>query len=288
MPANRRATRRAALLREVDRPAPRRRRALILLPVGAMAAAGVVAVTTVAGPVPRAAAALWAAVPDAADASVVGTDTPCINDMNIEIPGFKMDDVSTSALAHPSSGNPWRLALAERRGLTNGYLAVSEKSAVSCVARGDSWTGVFTPLDKGILVRVDKAGRPHYQAVPPLDANRRVVVLGTTVQDQWSSEDNGPIAGIMGAAAPEVDRVTVTTSEGTEVTASVDSGYFLAWWPQATTAEVVRAYDADGKLLTEAHPPVVVDEVGPDGVDDGSGPGGLGNGPASHSRASWH
>jgi hypothetical protein len=87
-----------------------------------------------------------------------------------------------------------------------------------------------------------------------------------------SAVDADALSQISGQVEPTVDRVVVTLDDRTRVRATVQDGWYLAWWPEQTTwwtpwnggAEqrlptLVRAYDANGKLLKELVPEGVPD-----------------------------
>jgi len=52
-----------------------------------------------------------------------------------------------------------------------------------------------------------------------------------------------------GLVASTVARVVVQTTDGHTVTASVDHGYFLAWWPTGSEIRTITAHDAAGRTL---------------------------------------
>lgn len=89
-----------------------------------------------------------------------------------------------------------------------------------------------------------------------------------TVESMSASAVEGDaMSEISGQAGPEVDRVVVTLEDGTELQATVQDGWYLAWWPEKSTRwppwtsgfirrmpTLVRAYDANGTLLKKLVP----------------------------------
>jgi hypothetical protein len=85
-----------------------------------------------------------------------------------------------------------------------------------------------------------------------------------------SAVDGDALTEISGQVGPGVHRVVVTLDDGSEVEASLDDGWYLAWWPEEMkwslpwdrkydmrSPTLVRAYDATGTLLKE-HVPTAV------------------------------
>lgn len=58
----------------------------------------------------------------------------------------------------------------------------------------------------------------------------------------------GPVM-IVGRAPSDATTVKVGLADGTNVTASVGGGYYLAWWPKSTGIDSVTALGASGKTL---------------------------------------
>ena len=82
-----------------------------------------------------------------------------------------------------------------------------------------------------------------------LDAVRQPdqILRTIAVPGQLTGPDAARIA--FGLVSPMVTRVVVTTSDGRQVTASVQDGYFLAWWPSAASPTLTQALDASGWVL---------------------------------------
>jgi hypothetical protein len=81
-------------------------------------------------------------------------------------------------------------------------------------------------------------------AVLPKDAE--VALLA--VPGQTSGTGAARVA--FGLVSPRVKRLVVTTVTGTEVTATVANGYFLAWWPSGAEVATLTSYDAAGRATT--------------------------------------
>lgn len=62
------------------------------------------------------------------------------------------------------------------------------------------------------------------------------------------------LTAAMGTVAPGVARVVVSRDAGADVTATVDGGYWVAWWPGASATAKVTAYGSDGSVMGSIRP----------------------------------
>lgn len=124
--------------------------------------------------------------------------------------------------------------VAERRGVTSSVLIAGPTTLGVCIGTaGVRLTGsVDLPsLAPGTALTVD--GQPGVMNGP--DPTR--VVVGR----------------VTGAAS----RVIVSTTDGRHVTASVQAGYYLAWWPSGADAVSVVATGANGSVIGQIAPAAV-------------------------------
>ena len=68
---------------------------------------------------------------------------------------------------------------------------------------------------------------------------------------QRNGSDAGTFTAYAGSVGPEVTRVTVERSEGSEVVATVSNGYFLVWWPGEAFATSFVGENAEGAGVAE-------------------------------------
>lgn len=61
---------------------------------------------------------------------------------------------------------------------------------------------------------------------------------------------DGTVHVLVGQATPAVDGVSIHTSEGEQVHASLSDGWFVAWWPASLDATAVVALDKSGQTLS--------------------------------------
>jgi hypothetical protein len=61
---------------------------------------------------------------------------------------------------------------------------------------------------------------------------------------------------VAGRVDGSVATVTITRTDGVAVTATVSSGYFVAWWPTDAEAKVVRAANSAGAVISSISDPL--------------------------------
>lgn len=208
--ADRRAAVRSTVVWAVAAPTPsrpwiRRRIAAIALSIGA---AAVLAVLGLLQPWVTP-AATWASVPERADAATTASlGSACT--AGITARHFPM----SVAAATP--------VLAETRGTSTAVLLASPSQVQICV------TGPGGEFDSLGVYQVE-----------PLSATGRGVVDGIP----GSRQGGNPLRVIFGRLDSGTDMVTVKTTDGLSVTASVATSgtlaYFLAWWPSHADASRV-------------------------------------------------
>lgn len=124
--------------------------------------------------------------------------------------------------------------VAEQRGATSSVLIASPTSLGVCIGTTNArLSGIvqLSPLKPGTTLSVD--GQP---GVMNGESPTRVVV--------------GRVSGV-------ARTVTVVTTDGRRVTASVQSGYYLAWWPSGADAVSIKAVDVHGSLIGQVAPEAI-------------------------------
>lgn len=221
MPAARAATLRHAIERAARDQRPRRRKAWFLVPVAACALG---ALLLILNPVtPTAAYASWTAEP--------GTLTPA------ETTALGTRCARSVIASFPTAAADLKPVVGERRGTFQTALIASGPQVALCA----DWIGV----PDGASLRGSSLNGLVLDAVLKQDE----VVRTIAVPGQLNGPDAARIA--FGLVSPDVRAVKVITADGVEVTASVQSGYFLAWWPSGAGAANVKAFAATGELLAE-------------------------------------
>jgi hypothetical protein len=189
----------------------RRPRARLLIP------AAILSLVVVALLVPRTgevAFASWQAVPTPIDTALVADATP-------------------KCLPGGGTGGA-RLLVQDQRGPTAALVFIEGDQLIKCVAsRGSSGS---------IESAVFGVGRA------PAATNALAIVSGL-------SSPAGPtypgLRVIVGTVPSQATSVTVRRTDGVVVTATVQNGWFLAWWPTPVKASVVTSLDAAGNDLQQ-------------------------------------
>lgn len=226
MSAARATTLRHAIERAARGRRPAHRKAWFFVPAGAAACAlGVVLVANIL--TPTAAYASWTAEPGTlTSAETTALGTQCATSVRSSFPNAAAD---------------LKPVVGERRGTFQTALIASGPQIALCA----DWLGVAD----GDSVR----GSSLSGLVPDAALKQGEVLQTVAVPGQLNGPDAARIA--FGLVSPDVRAVKVTTTDGVVVTASVQSGYFLAWWPSGAGAAKVQALAATGQVLTEQNNP---------------------------------
>lgn len=161
----------------------------------------------------------------------------------------------------------------QRRGAQAGWRddpVMGEMSDLPLVAhdrRGETSAALFADAESGsaaICVIIPVAGQPDYVE---LTASTGLIPEDFGTMSVWlaaggSNWDYGSRWEIAGRVAPEVEELVIVRSDGERVTATLDDGWFLAWWPNwshATGLEVtiggnVEAIDLGDRYDTGGPP----------------------------------
>ncbi|GAB3435617.1 hypothetical protein [Flindersiella endophytica] len=211
----------------------------------AVAAAGVVL-----WPTPSDLASAWSAAPQRADPDLVAElGEHCLS----------MDEI----LPADHREQP---VIVDLRG--NSAVVIVDLRASRSAARGQAGPYAlscsFLGIDRsaGVLKFVAaNAGLIDYPIEPVGDS------VFTVESMSRSGAEGDALSEISGQAGPTVDHLVVTLDDGTELQATVQDGWYVAWWPERSRGllpwklsqsrrmpTLVRAYDASGKLLKQLVP----------------------------------
>lgn len=222
MSAARAVTLRHAIERAARDQRPTRRKAWFIVPVAACALGALLLV--IANPVtPTAAYASWTAQPG----TLTSAETTELGERCAR---------SVHSTFNNAAGD-LKPVVGERRGTFQTALIASGPQIALCA----DWLGV----SHGGSVRGSSLSGLVLDAV----LKQGEVLRTVAVPGQLNGPDAARIA--FGLVSPDVHAVKVVTADGVEVTASVRSGYFLAWWPSGADAAKVKAFAATGELLAE-------------------------------------
>lgn len=130
-----------------------------------------------------------------------------------------------------------RLLVRDQRGPTIALLFVQGQDLVTCVA------------SRGRSGAVEAAAASH---------TRVVASAGLNIVTEMTSPAGSGYAGyrvFVGSVPAPASSVVIERADGAVITASVSSGYFLAWWPTAIEATVVASVDSSGRPLSRIQDP---------------------------------
>lgn len=134
----------------------------------------------------------------------------------------------------------------DRRGANVYLLSEDTSSWTSCVAtlphhadEGLGTTYVSTEAKRAVNTTLPSAAEPL------------TVIAVKAPEGNHVKGEPQPLSYVSGRAAPQVGRVVISSSKGS-ITATLRDGYYSAWWPgNDTDTAVVRAYGADGHLVSQ-------------------------------------
>jgi hypothetical protein len=155
------------------------------------------------------------------DSLAAWSDTPLPPDAGLTALALAADSSCIGA----NNGGPIRILIQDRRTpQTAAFLVASANTFGSCVvtSAGGMSSGGSGP------------------ALGPMTALLSVDDNGA------GGSGAGQIRELGGRVAPDAAQVTVQLKDGRSVHASLANGYWLAWWPDTTTAQHVVATDAAG------------------------------------------
>jgi len=94
---------------------------------------------------------------------------------------------------------------------------------------------------------------PSFQSVQASASTRPVKIPADKLEAngvQTASKDGQPYSFLDGMVGSQVSGVTVVLSDGTRVTATVQNGWFVAWWPGSTEATKALIAIPSGTITT--------------------------------------
>ncbi|NGY61173.1 hypothetical protein G7043_19775 [Lentzea sp. NEAU-D13] len=213
--------RKHAMLNAIEEE-PRRRWWRIAVPASVLAAA-VVATTVLWTPTNPSAYASWTAEPRAPGPGADSVVEKC-RKLIAESPTADMPDWPET---------PTDLTIVDQRGDLTMVLFTGPESEQSCLGS-----------PKGIEM-AGGGGSPNGR--PPLGSARfRMGSLGTSDPDPGQGEPRRTLVAEVGA---EVAKARVSTDDGKQVTATVDNGWMVAWWPTKAKAISVTLYNSAGEVI---------------------------------------
>ena len=222
---------------------PRRRFVVV-----AAAAAGVAALTLAAiqfwPPAVDDAVADWSATPKVDSVLAERVGAHCTKDLGAE--------------THPAPGETrWQPMVIDLRGHDARVVAVGQKQFALCNYHG---LGISHGEIDGL--------NALWKTASELDLpGGTLPATGVSIEHvgRWMGEYWGAAVPV-GQVGSSVRRVVLVLDDGTELQATTRNGWYVAWWPEKlrvphdpTTAiekkiELIRVYDASGKLLKEFRP----------------------------------
>jgi hypothetical protein len=233
-------------------PKPSRRRRLVLMVAGALAAVTLATLQLLPASAEQA-FATWTPVAGPPDDNLLRTvGKQCAGDIQGMAGG-------STEVERALAAGPVRPFLVDRRGA----------SAVAIVTAGEDYVAACRYV--GVNPKPYANGELRFHAAAFQWAAERTQALGTaklTVEALSSvASGHGALASTYGQIATDVTKVVVVLDDGLEVQATTKDGWYLAWWPEEIQrgvlfrwtvdhreVDVIRAYDASGKLLTELRP----------------------------------
>ncbi|MDQ1730941.1 MAG: hypothetical protein QOK10_1100 [Pseudonocardiales bacterium] len=193
-----------------------RRHVATAVGVAAVAAAATVAAMLRFTP---AATASWSAVPRPLS---IGFDDPMVQQCLAGLPAWPSELVGRAQLVP---------MVAEKRGTSRAAL----------LGGGDS---------QAICIAVDKSRTGGRTLSPALPAGTEISVAGNGGSTDTDSGDRY----VYGRVAPRVVTVSIVTTTGLHVTASVAHGSYVAWWPGGAAPATLTAEDVNGQLIARISP----------------------------------
>lgn len=146
---------------------------------------------------------------------------------------------SARSLCVGSTDTNAALILQDQRGRAAAFLYQSADNLISCVAALDA---------SGQVVATSSAFQHITAATEPFGID------GTSRSGGQGAYGTG-LSRVFGHQTTSVAKVTLTLSDGNQVTASIGQDRFLAWWPSSATVVSMAALDAKGNVLAEKQAP---------------------------------
>jgi len=190
----------------------------------------------------------WAPAPtSAASAQTSGAATTC--------------EAQLGSLPGGTPAADWSQAATDVRGPYTLFVYEDGSALATCLA-GPSLTSTSESLGKGRFTEVGGAvGAPGAHATGTYGGSVGMLSgQGSGDIERYSvqhldTSSQGPYTVIDGELASDVSSLTLVRSDGVDVQASVNDGWFLAWWPgsaDATSAEITTSSGTTSQPLVLA------------------------------------
>lgn len=142
---------------------------------------------------------------------------------------------------------------------TNGPSWPAPRDVAVVDQRGDLTMVLFTgPQSEMLCLRtptgVGMTGRGYTTGREPL--GDRLFADFAEQMGMHNIENDSKMNVLTGRVSPKVGKVVVGTEDGLEVTATVDHGWVVVWWPSLGKPKDVRLYDEAGAVLQTSPIPV--------------------------------
>lgn len=164
-----------------------------------------------------------------------------------------VEDACRSLLHHPADDpNFERLYDEEQRRKISAWPDPATLPLVAQDQRGEVILAFFTDGHIYADCTIQQNGERGYGAIGlgELDGvSFGVLRVVGGMSAEGSPDGVPPLRSVIGQAAPEVASVIIEREDGETVTATVQGGYFLAWWPSSADIVRVIGYDEDGNTL---------------------------------------
>ena len=216
--------RKHALMNEISTK-PSRRWWRIVVPATGLAAAA--AVGALVWPVSSPSAfASWSAEPRAPGAEAFADAGRCRETFDNLLDPEQEQAARESGI--PLRPMPTDAALVEQRGNITLVVLTDPQSVGYCL-----YTGTYSMIGMG----------------GPEGENRFLAS-----RNGMGGAEEEPARVLLGHVGPEVRGARVDTTDGRQVTATIDKGWVAAWWPSHAEATQVTLYDVNGNTLRTAVP----------------------------------
>jgi hypothetical protein len=231
-----------------SRPTGRRRLWAAIGASGSAVIGGMIAIIVLLSSTASIAYAGWSSTPSAPTAAAVASATAECNRVPPPPPG---SDDATSSDQPVFVGQP---ALSEARGIYTAVIAVTNGQAYGCLVatnQGDSAPAYSTEM----FGAVQPAPDPDHIGIPyrgHAKGGRTDVQLPPAITDPANDAALQHMTGagygdsVLGQAGAGVQAVSFTFADGNTVTATVENGWYFAWWPWISTATSVTVTTGSG------------------------------------------
>jgi len=155
-----------------------------------------------------------------------------------------ISDACRTSTAGPTYVGDLQLAVADVRGAGHATAIFADEDRVAeCRLVIDATEALSVRIVNRDAIVIDRKIRGGDLRIGTLDVVRIAVGPGP-----------GERSVLIGRAGSRIKAVIAILGDGTEVAASLDRGWFSAWWPGSDTPMVVAALDAQHEVIATAEP----------------------------------